>query len=129
MKLETNLKDAWEDGIFAFLSLTFFLDLLDVCCELIEQVVDDSRLEDFDLVDVCVLFGFRKYLHIEDQQTRVSNLEMNVYSCYLRLGSSSTTFLTAFITSSFETGPTLTYETGIFEFLRNCSSASSDPRR
>ena len=60
--------------------------------------------------------------------TLISNTSIQAYSFFLLAGSSNKTFFNAFITSSFETGPTLTYETGILLLFKNYKRASNDPK-
>lgn len=49
------------------------------------------------------------------------------YSFFLLLTSSNNTFFNAFITSSLDTGPTLTYDTGISWVFKNYNNASNEP--
>lgn len=53
---------------------------------------------------------------------------MHANSFFLLEGSSANSDLVALVTSSLLTGPTVTYETGIFSTFKNDNKASKDPK-
>lgn len=65
------LEDAWEYGVFTFLLLALFLDLLHKFVEVVGQVVDDVGRKNTDVVLLGVFLGIRQNLHIKHQQTAI----------------------------------------------------------
>lgn len=53
---------------------------------------------------------------------------MHANSFFLLFGSSAINALVALVTSSLLTGPTVTYETGMFSAFKNVNKASKDPK-
>lgn len=116
-----------EDCVFTFLLFPFLSNFLNVFGEHIHQVINDVGCENLYWVLLGVLLGIVKNLNIENQQATISELKMKTYSFLRFYGTSDKTDFMAFITSSFDTGPTVMYETGTFWLLRYSSKAYREP--
>lgn len=59
------LDDAWEDSVFAFFDFTFIFAFLHELDEVIEEVINDVRREDFNTVVFSVFLSVWQDFDIE----------------------------------------------------------------
>jgi hypothetical protein len=90
-------------------------------------MIDDVGSEDLYVILLSVFLSIVEDLYVKDQQTAKPIL-LHFYSFFLLSGISDSIDFIAFITSSLDTGPTVTYETGTFSFAKYSRRASREPR-
>lgn len=73
----TYLTNGWKDGLCALTCFTIFLALLNIRCEVIEQVIDDLSCENLDFVLLGERHSIRHDFDVKGEQTSILLVNTN----------------------------------------------------